>query len=61
VCRLTAFVVKSFAQAKVYIPDTVQDETLQQAIAFLFNTQNRTGQFEERGKVIHEDMKVSTQ
>ena len=52
--------LKSFAQAKNYIPDTVDLEILDSAVEFLFTRQTRdTGLFYELGRVIHSDMQVS--
>ena len=38
--RLTAFVLRSFAQAKTYIPKTVDMDILNSAVEFLFTRQN---------------------
>uniref|UniRef100_A0A1I7RL95 A2M_recep domain-containing protein n=1 Tax=Bursaphelenchus xylophilus TaxID=6326 RepID=A0A1I7RL95_BURXY len=52
---LTAFVVRSFKQAQPYV--YIQNEILQQAIAFLNSQQNQeNGAFAERGEVHHKDM-----
>lgn len=58
--RLTAFVLKSFAQAKQYIPNTVDTDILDSAVSFLFTRQTQdSGLFYELGRVIHDDMQVS--
>ncbi|XP_052721975.1 CD109 antigen-like isoform X2 [Crassostrea angulata] len=51
---LTAFVVKSFHQAKSLI--FIDDETLQRAIDWMISRQNGDGSFPEPGRVIHKDM-----
>ncbi|XP_022321696.2 CD109 antigen-like isoform X2 [Crassostrea virginica] len=51
---LTAFVVKSFHQAKSHI--FIDDETLQRAIDWMISRQNGDGSFPEPGRVIHKDM-----
>ena len=57
--RLTAFVLRSFAQAKTYIPKTVDMDILNSAVEFLFTRQNRgNGLFFEQGRVIHDEMQV---
>ena len=57
--RLTAFVLRSFAQAKSYIPMTVDVDILESAVEFLFTRQNQgNGLFFERGRVIHDEMQV---
>ncbi|KAK7114959.1 CD109 antigen-like isoform X3 [Littorina saxatilis] len=57
---LTAFVLKSFAQAKNYISDTVDLDILDMAVEFLFRRQNPDGLFFEQGRVIHDDMQGGT-
>nr|XP_034324217.1 CD109 antigen isoform X1 [Crassostrea gigas]XP_034324218.1 CD109 antigen isoform X1 [Crassostrea gigas] len=51
---LTAFVVKSFHQAKSHI--FIDEETLQRAIDWMISRQNANGSFPEPGRVIHKDM-----
>ncbi|VDM52932.1 unnamed protein product [Angiostrongylus costaricensis] len=51
---LTAFVVRSFAQARSYI--FVDPSVLTKSIAFLNGQQMETGAFAERGEVHHKDM-----
>jgi hypothetical protein len=59
VCRLTAMVVRSFARARRYIPNTVDTSMLNQAVAFLFSRQTTgTGNFYELGHVIHSEMQA---
>ena len=52
--RLTAFVVKSFHQAKPHI--FIDDEILQRAIDWMISRQNGDGSFPEPGRVVHKDM-----
>jgi hypothetical protein len=54
--RLTAFVAKSFHQAKSHI--FIDDETLQRAIDWMISRQNSDGSFPEPGRVIHKNMQV---
>ena len=54
--RLTAFVVKTFHQAKAHI--FVDDEVLIRAIDWMFARQNSDGSFPEPGRVIHKNMQV---
>ncbi|XP_048758952.2 CD109 antigen-like isoform X2 [Ostrea edulis] len=51
---LTAFVAKSFHQAKSHI--FIDDETLQRAIDWMISRQNADGSFPEPGRVIHKNM-----
>ncbi|KAK6020527.1 a-macroglobulin complement component, partial [Ostertagia ostertagi] len=51
---LTAFVVRSFAQARAYI--FVDPTVLTKSIAFLNGQQMETGAFAEHGEVHHKDM-----
>ncbi|KAH3835183.1 hypothetical protein DPMN_108530 [Dreissena polymorpha] len=51
---LTAFVAKSFHQAKKQI--FIDDETLTRAIDWMINRQKADGSFPEPGNVIHKDM-----
>ncbi|XP_005096670.2 alpha-2-macroglobulin [Aplysia californica] len=55
---LTAFVIKSFAQASLYID--VSNEVLTKGIEFLKSVQKFDGSFEERGKIIHQGMTSGT-
>jgi hypothetical protein len=53
-------VVRSFARARRYIPNTVDTSMLNQAVAFLFSRQTTgTGNFYELGHVIHSEMQAS--
>ena len=55
--RLTAFVVKSFAQAKQYI--FIDDKLVLKALDWLVLQQDETiGTFKEPGKVLHKAMQV---
>ncbi|CAJ0956760.1 unnamed protein product, partial [Mesorhabditis belari] len=51
---LTAFVVRSFAQARDFI--FVDKEVLEKSIAFLNGVQNENGSFNDNGRVLHKDM-----
>ncbi|KAL5016375.1 hypothetical protein ScPMuIL_005964 [Solemya velum] len=51
---LTAFVVKSFHQAKLHI--FIDDAILVRAIDWMISRQNTNGSFPEPGRVIHKDM-----
>lgn len=55
---LTAFVARSFHQAKDYI--FVDDEKLKQSVKFLQSQQKENGAFTENGEVHHKAMQVST-
>ena len=56
---LTAFVVRSFAQASNYI--YIDKDDLKVSISWLKRLQNpETGCFESRGKLCHKDMKVKS-
>lgn len=53
---LTAFVVKSFIQAKKYAPQ-IDDNVIRKAVEFLIKQQDiNNGYFVEKGRVIHTDM-----
>jgi len=54
--RLTAFVVKSFAQARKYI--YVDQESLDLSLQFMAKKQNRDGSFPTLGKVHGSYLKV---
>ncbi|KAL3880815.1 hypothetical protein ACJMK2_033022, partial [Sinanodonta woodiana] len=51
---LSAFVVKSFHQAKKYV--FIDDDTIKRAIEWMVARQNADGSFPEPGRVIHTDM-----
>nr|UFX77145.1 CD109 antigen-like isoform G [Biomphalaria glabrata] len=55
---LTAFVIRSFAQASKFI--SVDTNVLETGIEFLKSCQDRTGKFIERGQVFHSDMQSGT-
>ncbi|KAL8602917.1 hypothetical protein ACOMHN_062612 [Nucella lapillus] len=57
---LTAFVVRSFAQAKPYIPSVVDEDVLKMDMTFLLSNQRPDGTFGENGRVIHDEMKGGT-
>jgi CD109 antigen len=54
---LTAFVLKSFVQAKPYI--FVDDDVINKAVDFLIDQQNADGTFREPGNVLHKAMQVT--
>lgn len=51
---LTAYVLKVFSEASRYV--SIDATVLQEAGAFLIGQQSSSGQFQPRGRVIHEDM-----
>ncbi|KAL5021374.1 hypothetical protein ScPMuIL_000529 [Solemya velum] len=53
---LTAFVLKSFCQAKEFVPDTIEQDQLRNTAQWLITQQNKDGLFIENGRVIHADM-----
>ena len=56
--RLTAYVVRSFARAKHFVPDTVDNNVLNKAVLFILSSQNADGSFNETGMVHHSEMQV---
>lgn len=54
--RLTAFVVKSFAQASPFI--TIDEGAVLKAIDWMVLYQNENGSFREPGRVLHKAMQV---
>lgn len=54
--RLSAFVLKSFVQAKPYI--FVDDDVIHKTIDWILKNQNDNGTFREPGKVLHKEMQV---
>ena len=54
--RLSAFVLKSFVQAKPYI--FVDDDVIHRTIGWILKHQKPDGTFEEPGKVLHKEMQV---
>lgn len=55
-CRLTAFVVKSFSEAKPFT--FIDDNVINRAVNWLVNNQDPSGAFRETGNVIHKEMQV---
>lgn len=55
--RLTAFVAKSFHQAKPFI--FIDDEVITRAIDWMISKQNADGSFPEPGRIIHKNMQAS--
>ncbi|CAH1779861.1 unnamed protein product, partial [Owenia fusiformis] len=53
---LTAFVIRSFAQARPYISDTIDNNKIKDAMVWIINEQKSDGMFPENGKVCHKDM-----
>ncbi|CAH1779310.1 unnamed protein product, partial [Owenia fusiformis] len=57
---LTAFVIRSFAQARRYISDVIDDEKITAAMAWIISEQTTSGElkglFPEHGKVCHKAM-----
>ena len=58
-CRLSAFVVKSFHQAKPYV--FIDTNLIDKTLGWIIDRQNSSGSFSEPsgGRVIHTDMQVS--
>ena len=56
---LTAFVLKSFVQAKPYI--FVDDGVINKAVNWLIERQTQDGTFDEPGKVLHKAMQVTAE
>lgn len=54
--RLTAFVVKSFGQARPFI--YIDDSVMEKATDWMISRQNADGSFPEPGRVIHTNMQV---
>ena len=57
-CRLTAFVAKSFAQARAFIPEYIDTEMLEQSLAWMSRQTNRDGSFKKVGTVHSSYLKV---
>ena len=55
--RLTAFVLKSYAQARPYID--IDEKDIKDSVDFLLKLQKPDGCFREMGMVHHKAMKVS--
>lgn len=60
VYRLTAFVVKSFAQARAFIPEYIDDKLLEDSLEWMARLTNRDGSFRKVGEVHSTGLKVST-
>ena len=60
-CRLTAFVVKSFAQARTFIPEYVDVQMLDQSLEWMSRQTNRDGSFKKVGEVHSSALKVIAQ
>lgn len=56
--RLTAFVAKSFAQARAFIPEYIDAEMLEQSLAWMSRQTNRDGSFRKVGTVHSSYLKV---
>ena len=52
---LTAFVIKSFSQAKQYV-ETIDESVIKKSINWLISNINEDGSFSEPGTIIHRDM-----
>ena len=49
--RLTAFVAKSFAQARSFIPEYIDNELLETSLQWMARQANRDGSFPKVGRV----------
>ena len=58
VYRLTAFVVKSFAQARAFIPEYIDDKSLEVSLEWMARLTNRDGSFQKVGTVHSTGLKV---
>ena len=58
VYRLTAFVVKSFAQARAFIPEYIDDKSLEVSLEWMARLTNRDGSFQKVGTVHSIGLKV---
>lgn len=58
VYRLTAFVVKSFAQARAFIPEYIDDKSLEDSLKWMARLTNRDGSFQKVGAVHSTGLKV---
>lgn len=56
ICRLTAFVLKSFAQSRGFI--FIDPEELQAAKAWLISHQREEGSFPAMGRILNKDLQV---
>ena len=58
VYRLTAFVAKSFAQARAFIPEYIDDKLLEDSLEWMARLTNRDGSFQKVGAVHSTGLKV---
>ena len=58
VYRLTAFVAKSFAQARAFIPEYIDDKLLEDSLEWMARHTNRDGSFQKIGAVHSSVLKV---
>jgi len=58
VYRLTAFVVKSFAQARAFIPEYIDDKLLEDSLEWMARHTNSDGSFRKVGAVHSSVLKV---
>ena len=56
--RLTAFVAKSFAQARAFIPEYIDDELLEESLEWMSRQTNIDKSFRKVGKVHSSVLKV---
>lgn len=56
-CRLTSFVLKSFAQASDHI--YIDTEVMKKAVLYIISQQNQDGSFNNTGKVYSKSLQVS--
>ena len=64
ICRLTAFVMKSFAQAQslsltIQNLITIDPNVVDQGVRYIIDNQNQEGSFMEKGFVFHKRMQVN--
>ena len=58
VYRLTAFVAKSFAQARAFIPEYIDDKLLEDSLEWMARHTNSDGSFRKVGAVHSTGLKV---
>lgn len=56
--RLTAFVAKSFAQARAFIPEYIDDKLLEESLGWMARQTNKGGSFQKVGQVHSSVLKV---
>ena len=56
--RLTAFVAKSFAQARAFIPEYIDDKLLEDSLEWMASHTNSDGSFRKVGEVHSTGLKV---